>query len=540
MRGIQKCLFMCACAWAIGFGNVGFTAETPSDSELEARQARIGRIAIQVDDVFETTQRLAAPYRLVNALHINSRSSTIEAQLLFHSGDVFERRVLDESERLLRGQRYLNAATIEVVGYNEADNTVDLNVRVHDVWTLSPGFSYGRKGGANSTNLNIEENNLFGLGKRVDLSYSQDVDRNSLLLHYLDPNILGSWWRLSSSYAQSSDGDEKSIDIARPFYSLDTRWSIGTALADASEAVSKYGNGAVTEEYSMHRQLLAFNGGWSQGLKDGWVRRYLAGVRYESREFSQFQAQPALLPADRVIAYPWLGIEVIEDDYRETFNLDQIGRTEDIHLGESARVEVGFASSALGSTHSAATIKGSLGLGSEIGKRQLWFNDFIVQGRIEDGKAVNATIDLNSRYYFRQSPHFVFFAEAGGTVTSNLDPELQLLLGGDNGLRGYPLRFQAGTSRALFTLEQRFYTDWQPLKLFTVGAAAFFDAGRTWGHDEFGGEDFGLLKDVGFGLRLGNARSALGNVLHLDVAFPLDAPAGISHVQFIVETRRSF
>ena len=37
----------------------------------------------------------------------------------------------------------------------------------------------------------------------------------------------------------------------------------------------------------------------------------------------------------------------------------------------------------------------------------------------------------------------------------------------------------------MFTLEERFYTKWQPLKLFNVGAAVFFDAGRTWGTDPY-------------------------------------------------------
>jgi hypothetical protein len=48
------------------------------------------------------------------------------------------------------------------------------------------------------------------------------------------------------------------------------------------------------------------------------------------------------------------------------------------------------------------------------------------------------------------------------------------------------------------------------------------------------------LKDVGVGLRLGNSRSALGNVLHIDLAFPLDGDASISSMQVIVETKRSF
>ena len=49
-----------------------------------------------------------------------------------------------------------------------------------------------------------------------------------------------------------------------------------------------------------------------------------------------------------------------------------------------------------------------------------------------------------------------------------------------------------------------------------------------------------VLKDVGFGLRLGNSRSALGSVIHIDLAFPLNGDPSISKVQFIVEAKRSF
>jgi hypothetical protein len=52
--------------------------------------------------------------------------------------------------------------------------------------------------------------------------------------------------------------------------------------------------------------------------------------------------------------------------------------------------------------------------------------------------------------------------------------------------------------------------------------------------------DLGLLKDVGFGLRLGNARSSFGDVVHIDLAFPLDRAYGISGMQFLVTTQASY
>ena len=64
--------------------------------------------------------------------------------------------------------------------------------------------------------------------------------------------------------------------------------------------------------------------------------------------------------------------------------------------------------------------------------------------------------------------------------------------------------------------------------------------GASFGRDPLGTPSQGLLRDVGFGLRLGNSRSALGNVLHIDVAYPLDGDPSVRKVQFLVETKKSF
>src|SRR3954462_8624432 len=111
-------------------------APVARDAELEQRGARIGNVEVQVDDVFETSTHLAAPYRIANDLHISTHEATVQSQLLFHTGDKYDRHVLNETARILRALRYLNEASVEPVRYNEAENTVDVLVRVHDVWTL--------------------------------------------------------------------------------------------------------------------------------------------------------------------------------------------------------------------------------------------------------------------------------------------------------------------------------------------------------------------------------------------------------------------
>jgi hypothetical protein len=73
-----------------------------------------------------------------------------------------------------------------------------------------------------------------------------------------------------------------------------------------------------------------------------------------------------------------------------------------------------------------------------------------------------------------------------------------------------------------------------------VGAAAFVDVGGTWGNVDGQRSTHDILADAGVGLRLGNSRSALGNVLHIDLAFPLQGDRSIKSMQIIVETKKSF
>lgn len=182
--------------------------------------------------------------------------------------------------------------------------------------------------------------------------------------------------------------------------------------------------------------------------------------------------------------------------------------------------------------------KASHGSGSADGSALLLSS--AVKGRVEGGELRNTVLDGAMRYYVKQSKRRLFFATLEASVGRALDLDTQILLGGDNGLRGYPLRYQGGEARALLSVEQRYFTDWYPFRLFHVGGAAFIDAGRTWGESPVSTPSRGLLKDVGFGLRFGSSRSGLGNIIHVDLAFPLDGDSSIDDVQLLIETKERF
>ena len=97
--------------------------------------------------------------------------------------------------------------------------------------------------------------------------------------------------------------------------------------------------------------------------------------------------------------------------------------------------------------------------------------------------------------------------------------------------------FRRGDFRWLLTLEQRFFSQLHLFRVVRVGAAAFFDVGSA----HFTGEsDREILKDVGVGLRLSSSRSGNANVIHLDLAFPLDRRSGIESVQWLISTKETF
>ncbi len=514
----------------------------PSDAELEASGAVIGEIYFNISDIFNELDPREDKllYRLANRLHIKTRESAVRAQLLFRSGDPYSARVLAETERTLRRLDYLHDAFIRPIAYD--GTRVDILVQTRDVWTLQPGISYERTGGTNQTGAEIEEENLFGYGKSVTLSWSSDVERESLLLQWQDPNVWQGRWQSDLAYSINDDGRSRFVEFERPFYALDTQWSAGTTVFDFTRIDPRYDLGEIVDEFRHDERFAEIRGGWSAGLVNGWSRRWLAGFRYDENRFAvePDRTPPAVLPPDRKLVYPWAGLAWIEDKYMTTQNLDKIGRVEDLHFGTSLSLQLGWATAALGSDRDAAIAAATAHTALAFNEQQLLFVDGSVSGRLESGEIANGRINGVARYYWRWNRKRVLFARVDGIVSEALDPEDQVLLGGDSGLRGYPLRYQTGTSRALMTLEQRFYSDWFPFRLFYVGGAVFFDAGRTWGRGAVGEESLGWLKDIGLGLRLGNARGAFGSVLHFDIAFPLDRTSDIDSVQFLVETKQSF
>ncbi|HEU5296642.1 MAG TPA: BamA/TamA family outer membrane protein [Burkholderiaceae bacterium] len=514
----------------------------PSFAELEAAGAVIGEIRIAAENIFDTNDPKEDHllFRWANALHIPTRPSVIRRALLFKPGDVVSVRVIEETERLLRSNDYLYDVKFRPVAYH--DGVVDIEVMTRDTWSIDFGLRASRAGGANSGGFEVTDRNLLGTGTTLSLGQSNTVDRRSNLFELANERAFGTQVSVKYNHATNSDGRSDVATVARPFYALDTRWATGVSASKFDRIDSIYNTGNVVSQYRHRQSMGEVFGGWSPGLIDGWVNRFSIGV---SASDDAYVTEPGLvappqLPTDQRLIGPFVRYELVEDRFDRQLNRNLIGRPEFFALGLASTVQLGWASTGWGSSIDALLYKASIGRGFEPASGQTLMAEANLVGQLVNGRAQRQQAGIDAQYYLPQSPRWLFFAGGQFDALTNPDVNDTLLLGGDNGLRGYPLRYQSGTRRALFTTEERFFTDIYLWQLFRVGGAAFADVGRAWGGNNVNTVNPGWLSDVGFGLRIAAARSATGSILHIDIAVPLRTTPEIAKVQFLVKTKTTF
>jgi len=514
-----------------------------SPSVLESSGAVVGNVRIKAGSIFDLDdpEEDKVLYRFANKLHITTRDDVIEQQLLFAEGEPFSAQKIEESARLLRTNRYLQEAYVRPV--TVTDGVVDLEVETSDVWTLMPKLNWSRSGGENKGAIGIKEMNLLGTGIGLEAIYKSDVDRDSTSIRYVDKNLGSSWYSLGIYLADNSDGHSAQAEINRPFYSLDSKSSGGFSFLDNDEVDSFYDLGERQSEYRHEAATLEASIGWSKGLVDGFSKRWVVGLAKDDHTFSNFERSEypvGVLPEDRKLLYPFIALEIVEDKFEQAQNLQQIGRTEDRFLGTRLTARLGLAAEGAGSDRDAVIVAATAETGFGTSRRSSLLLASDISARVEGGGVQNLALNGSAQYFKRQSEKRLLYVGLSGSFGQNLDLDQLFMMGGDNGLRGYPLRYQTGDKRAQLTVEQRYFTDWYPFRLFRVGGAVFFDVGKVWGDTALATTQQGLLRDVGFGLRIGNNRSGLGRMTHIDVAFPLDGDDRIKNVQFLVSTRKSF
>jgi outer membrane protein assembly factor BamA len=538
LTGLVAALLVAGAAAAQGTA----PARLPSFAELEAAGALVGEIRVATDNIFDTSDPAESNvlFRAANALHIQTRPWVIRRVLLFKPGEPVSQRVIDETERLIRQTTTVYEVSIRPIRYE--DGVVDIEVRTRDTWTLQPGIRFSRQGGATSAGIDLKETNLLGTATTLGIERATNVDRSGTIFSLSNDHLFDGWTGIGFERGMFDDGTSGAYRITHPFYSLDTRWAWGGSITTFDRREAVYDAGNVVGQYRHFQNAGEAFVGHSNGLVGRWTHRQTVGLNYASDayETDPLRPPPSAPPADRTLAGPFIRLEAVEDDFLPVMNRDLIQRPEYLQMGLKATGQVGRSLAAFGATEQPWSLSGEFTKGFRAPGGHQLMTSARYSGEYGASSGDVRTLGAQVRYFAPQRAGLLLYLSGALDTVQSPNTADDLELGGDTGMRGYPIRYQRGTRRALFTAEQRVYTDFFPFRLFRVGYVAFLDVGRAWG-SELPNSTPGLLADVGFGMRILSARASFGNVLHLDIAFPVgSADPSIRSRQVTVKTFKTF
>jgi len=496
----------------------------------------ISSITIEVDDVFDLSkpEENTLLGRTANFLHIETRRSAVRDLLLFREGDPVDQRLIYESERLLRDQRWVRDASITLL--EETGGGVSALVKVHDAWSLKGGLKFGSVGGDNTFGVRFHEVNFLGLGKTLLAGYEDNPERSIGEIEYQDPAIFGSRWQLFAGYKKLSDGYYKKLKVVMPFYELKTPWSFGAEGEREKLNFKLYNDDnlayeipSVTDKVSVyfHKALIIKEKSAFRAGVELWARQNLYDDPYPVHP----ESLPAPALEDRRFRGPVLYFGYLEDDFLTCSNIMATSKAEDFNLGLEAQAHIGWFSRKFGSGVSAFYADLDLNKGFAPSDDWLILTAVQAEGRRENGFFRNMALNLKADIYNTTFPRHTLAASAEAFLGSRLDIENYVYIGGSDGLRGYPNHFKIGDKRWTFSAEDRITTDRTLWGILQWGYVGYVDAGAVRRID--GGQWTKTYTNVGFGLRMGNLKSAFGHIVLATIAVPLVREKGMDSYQIV-------
>ena len=512
---------------------------TQESFDLDSTHYKIRNIAVNRLPIFDEANEKEnkAAFRWINRMHIPTRQKVILDQLLFEKGSEVNSQMLSENERLLRQQKYAADSKIRVL--NKCGEEVDVEVVTREVWTLVPGFSFHSSGGDNSIDIGVRDSNAFGTGQRASAFYSSDTNRNSYKLSFENPNI-GSTHRVVKVQAEkSTDGFHYHTDYALPFFSLDSREAWSFSFDSTKEILTQYQFGKKTTEVQRDKDYFEISKGFSAGLVDGNTTRITYGLREEKYAYANGDRLPSpnALPQDLNLVYPFFEYESIEDNYAVAYNISQIYRTEDISLGRQFNFSAGY--DPVGDKR--LILQGNAS-DTIVAQRKMllqWRGDWYGRWNQNDHSWEDTLMNFDLDFHRGQTDKRTLYLGFSASKAIHLNSSQQLTLGGNNGLRGFDSHYLNGDALLKFTIEERYFSDYQLFQLLRVGYAGFFDIGKVYGDPLQGANR--LYKNVGVGLRLAPSKTDEGRIIHIDLAYPIGSNIhGGKSVQLVIEAKTSF
>jgi len=483
---------------------------------IDSSLLRIDSVVIDNRNIFNTDSSRYDYwlFRLANKLHMRTRKSVIERELLQKKGDRFSEDLAYETERNLRTLPFLWDAQVAL--YRSGDSLNIMKVTTFDRWTLSGGPSMSRVAGQISYEFGIEEQNLFGYGQYLSLNLRiREFEDDYVEFSFTERRLFGGRYIFGIYYNDNPEVGLKSFTLDRPLYSLNARMSYGIGYTNIDRRDEYYAGGRKVAANKTAGEEFDFTALLQSGTYNSKIRTGIEYV-YKNVVISERVGKGVSFPSDSSYSRVTPQMSLSHIKYFRTKRINGFARNEDLPLVKSASLAVGWAFDTDRGRRLYNTLAFAYNHSARPGANFLFFSflrKYWYLGNLDFRKQQILSIKYyNNKYSWVTPVLFVLYAE-----DFRADRTTGLFLGENNGLRGYPKNFDGGDKLLRINLENRFFTR---LSLLTVdfGAVQFLDLGQSCRR----GEDFRLndmLWSVGAGLRLGMEKVSNAELMRIDLAY---------------------
>ena len=291
--------------------------------------------------------------RIADRLQSNTKDYTVRQMLFVKRGQLVDPYRLADNERFLRDQNFIKDARIFVARVPGSDDSVDIYVRVRDV------FSWGaevKTSGISNFQATVYDANFLGMAQRLEYTLVYDHNRRPTIgsgALYRKTSVGGSFINLTAGYTNINQGislgteNENSyyLKLDRPLYTPNARFAGGLEVSynRSTNVFEKPANEFLAYKYQLADVWLGYNIGiYKQKPKgeDNRRRRFVS-LRYFDQRFDQVLKLPVFDPryADKrylLGQFTWYKINFYRTNYIYGF-----GRTEDMPVGITHKVTMG-------------------------------------------------------------------------------------------------------------------------------------------------------------------------------------------------------
>lgn len=522
----------------IAMGSIIFTASNTGAQPIAGKT--IGKITIDARDIFDTTQPSESGwiYRTANILHIQTNDGVIRRELLFKEGDPYNPDLIEETERNLRRFSFLRRARISTE--ETTDGKVNVVVHSKDTWTLEPQADFSRVGNRSKSKIGIVERNLFGTGKRLSVFYNRGLDGTHNSVAYRDQQFMGRLLDLNASYIDGENLREHGASLSKPFRSSQSKTSFSISNFFTEEKLKAYQGGNEVGELEKESREASVLVGKSFGSTTKMTRQGTLALRQESREYEPLTGdtsgflKPPLELSVIELGADWQVLDFITERHIEKFDRD-----EDFNLGAGGGFAFGVGQNWKQNKRTELLPQLHGQTGHLFGPGHFTLMKATYRSRIANDKVDDLVARLDFQYFNRWRPKNTLASHLAYDHGYRLDPEDQLLLGEDTGLRGYSIGQFSGERRLLLNLEDRMFFAEDVWHLVSFGGALFFDSGYAWGRSHnFSLND--MRSSVGVGLRIAMSRSSRNEPIRVDLAYALNGNNENSRLVLSVQSGLKF